>query len=305
MCEVCGKFGDHYTSKCPLKITGVPAVLQQLELRKKAEEDVGDFTAKQAQFGSGVFNALYIGMPADFLDTNELKHIIARRPDVPAFLRCYACLGLVEDPRWCSCCDIVVCRACFGPGPDPTNGGGGSGGGGLATRPNGASHYQGCRWCCPKCHAELDRDILEDVGGFQDPPRAFRVEPITRMAACWARHVAETIDVYSQPPAVYLNTHHHHLQYSLPPQLPPLPLAPPPPPPPSSSGPRGHFMNAPSDVVSSAVVPPAPSASPGAAAQIPARLGRFLGEPPVQGRRAPDDHHHHRGGTRKRTRRDV
>jgi hypothetical protein len=61
---------------------------------------------------SAALRLSYCDLPADYLPAAELEVLVSRRPDVPTFLRCAACLVLADDAVWCSCCDVIACKTC-------------------------------------------------------------------------------------------------------------------------------------------------------------------------------------------------
>lgn len=98
-CNICGAIGQHYSSACTLRITGIPAGMRDESNASVAESSIED-----------------IEKPRDlFLNPLELTASIRNRYEVPAFLRCRACALMAADAVWCQCCDIFVCAQCLGP----------------------------------------------------------------------------------------------------------------------------------------------------------------------------------------------
>lgn len=100
-CNVCGEIGQHFSSACPHRITGVP-----LGMRDETGKDALDIVAEQPR-----------ATVSDYLAPERLDALIRKRPELPPFLRCRACSLLPRDAVWCQCCDIFVCATCLGP-PD-------------------------------------------------------------------------------------------------------------------------------------------------------------------------------------------
>ena len=99
-CNICGELGNHYASSCPLRNTvGVPVGLRKEDGAAPAVDgDTAELDDKDV-----------------YLSRDELTTLIRKRPEVPHFLRCRACLILPNDAMWCQCCDVFVCNDCLGP----------------------------------------------------------------------------------------------------------------------------------------------------------------------------------------------
>jgi hypothetical protein len=107
-CNICGALGSHYSSTCTQKVTvGVPVGLR----------GVGVGVGVGAGVGAGAVSAPAVlpAMDDMFVSAAEVEAAIRKRPDVPSFLRCAACIALASQPLWCACCDIFVCHDCLGP----------------------------------------------------------------------------------------------------------------------------------------------------------------------------------------------
>ena len=146
-CNICGEIGTHYASSCSERVNvGVP-----IGLRPQAHEGTASCAADAVL-------AVKAAEDEDAIDPAQLVALIRKRPDLPAFLRCRACLALPVDAVWCQCCDIFVCQDCLGPPPDAT-------------------------WACPECE--------------QDGVDNFHVIRVVReMITAWFQSVAVLIDPY-------------------------------------------------------------------------------------------------------------
>jgi hypothetical protein len=146
-CNICGELGTHYATSCPLRNTvGVPLGLRQTQRETKqsdASAAVGHEDPEEPPM-----------LP------EELLSLIRKRPEVPYFLRCLACMTLAREAIWCQCCDAFVCRDCLGP--------------------SGADGD----WACPQC-------ACSSVDNFH---------VIAAMRACsdaWFQSAAALLDPYS------------------------------------------------------------------------------------------------------------
>lgn len=149
-CNICGELGNHYASTCPLRNTvGVPLGLRQSQSQSQS-----------SQATQPVQSEIEEVLEPPPLSRDELISLIRKRPEVPQFLRCLACMTLPRDAIWCQCCDAFVCRDCLGP-----TGGDGD-------------------WACPQCACNA-------VDNFH---------VIEAMRACiqaWFESAAELLDPYS------------------------------------------------------------------------------------------------------------
>lgn len=115
----------------------------------------------EAVLAKSDFNPLYVSLPEDYLPPHELWQIIVRRPDVPAHMRCVACMLLLQRPRWWPCCDVFVCEACLGP-PE-------------------------CTWACPACsRPHNDQNEVREIG------------LVTALVWTWAHAALTTTEKYSR-----------------------------------------------------------------------------------------------------------
>lgn len=125
-CNVCGEIGKHYSSVCPERLkVGVPIALRPdltddniVSSAAVQSNPTVPFTASTAV--SGGVSSVLVDPDTPPVGASQLAALIRKRPDIPAFLRCRACLALPEDAIWCQCCDIFVCHDCLGPPPDAT-----------------------------------------------------------------------------------------------------------------------------------------------------------------------------------------
>ena len=116
-CHICGDIGKHYSSSCPQRVNvGVPLGL-------RPDVDAGGEPKTEDDKKESPACSVYV--PPAYLDAQELTAIIRKSPELPAFLRCRACLALPLDAIWCQCCDISAwvhqtkpgCAHCAQPTP--------------------------------------------------------------------------------------------------------------------------------------------------------------------------------------------
>ena len=121
-CNICGEIGKHYSSVCPERVkVGVPISLRPEVSATAAIENTNPTPPQTGRGGGGGGTSTSIHHDADvYVDASQLTALIRKRPDIPEFLRCRACLALPQDAIWCQCCDIFVCHTCLGPPPDAT-----------------------------------------------------------------------------------------------------------------------------------------------------------------------------------------
>ena len=149
-CHICGDIGKHYSSSCPQRVNvGVPLGL-------RPDVDAGGEPKTEDDKKESPACSVYV--PPAYLDAQELTAIIRKSPELPAFLRCRACLALPLDAIWCQCCDIFACSACLGP-PDEA-------------------------WVCPLCATYA-------VDNFHV------VAAVRKMVDTWFQAAATQIDPYS------------------------------------------------------------------------------------------------------------
>ena len=153
-CNICGEIGTHYSSSCSERVNvGVPVGLRATQPQQAHQQESA--AAEMPAGGPAVFEK---EDEEEAIDPTQLEALIRKRPDLPTFLRCRACLALPAEAIWCQCCDIFVCQACLGPPPDAT-------------------------WACPEC----EQDAVDNFHGI----RAMR-EVIT----AWFQAVAVLTDPY-------------------------------------------------------------------------------------------------------------
>ncbi len=165
-CNICGVIGVHHSDACPRRNeVGIPEAMRDLPPPAALQAAPGGVLTLDME--SALFKAHYVDLPTDFLPCTELMDLIRKRPDVPSFLRCYGCMLLVRAPKWCSCCDIVVCTACLGP--------------------------LDRHWACPKCHRIFGETADSDA-------QVHTVGAVSSMARLWALSCVEACDPYTAKP---------------------------------------------------------------------------------------------------------
>lgn len=197
-CSICGVYGEHTLGTCPRKTNeGCPDNLRK-RLRREGCDTAFVDHGPTSGGGSGSeapprnynlpapasIRPAYCDLPDDFLPAAELEVLVSKRPDVPSFLRCYACAVLARDAMWCACCDVLACQACL-PSVSATYTGHDDDG------------HDVVPWWCPKCGCAL-RGTAADVEDDTASSKAYVVTSVRTIIDAWMRMTMEAIDPYSQ-----------------------------------------------------------------------------------------------------------